>query len=145
MLESDSNVKLIVRIRNPKDEFPKYEEYINSIKQSGSKTPNAQRPCQKNIKQITKSPGLNKSSIISIIIIVKEPEKKPNTLKDDTKYNIFTSVEPSDTVVISDKHISGRLINTSCRQTSDLYDYNHNLMKDTTLLEFDRVYNETHK
>ena len=66
-------------------------------------------------------------------------------LKENRNYNIFTSVDASDTVVVSNKPITGRLINTSCRSTSDLYEYNHNLMKDTTLLEFDRIYNETHK
>lgn len=64
---------------------------------------------------------------------------------ENVKYTIFTSVEASDTIVVSNKPIAGRLINTSCRQTSDLYDYSHNLMKDTSLLQFDRVYNETHK
>jgi len=63
MLESDSNVKLIVRIRNPKENHPKnYDEFMNSIKPHiGSKTPTGQRVTQ-NIKQMTKSPKLNKSN-----------------------------------------------------------------------------------
>ena len=69
MLDSESNVKLIVRIRNPKEDHPKnYDDYMTSIRpQYGSKTPNAR--CQTHqththkVKQVTKSPIINKSKL----------------------------------------------------------------------------------
>ncbi len=60
MYEIDSNVKLIVRIRNTKDESSKNEDTTSSSR--GIKTPKANRATQ-NTRQLTKSPAINKSKI----------------------------------------------------------------------------------
>ncbi len=147
--ESESSVKLIVRIKSAKEEdrskIAEFEESNNPVK-SGMKTPN--RAVTQSFKQPTKSPAVNKSKnplSHSWTLEQKENLNKKPALKDNIKYTIYTSSEPSDTVVVSNKPIAGRLINNECRQTSDLYDYSHNLMKDATLLEFTRIYSEIHR
>lgn len=45
----------------------------------------------------------------------------------------------------TNKPITGKLINNTFTDTKALYEYSYTIIKDATLLEFDRVYNETHK
>lgn len=66
-------------------------------------------------------------------------------LSDDKKYTIFTSTAASNTVVVSDKPITGKLINDTFLSKNDLYEYSYSIIKNATLLEFDRVYSEAHK
>ena len=66
-------------------------------------------------------------------------------LDESSKYNIFTASSPSNTIVVTPKSISGQLINDTFRTTNDLYEYSFSILKKATLLEFDRVYNETHQ
>ena len=66
-------------------------------------------------------------------------------LDENKKYSIFTSTTPSNTLVVTDKPISGKLINNTFRATGDLYEFSRSILKSSSLYEFDRVYNETHK
>jgi len=47
--------------------------------------------------------------------------------------------------VVTPKSIKGKLINDTFTTTNDLDNYSLSILKNATLLEFDRVYNETHK
>jgi hypothetical protein len=142
-----SNVKILVRIRSP-------DQSTNQPQDDHRRT--EKRSPVNRYKSPTKTTSLNKSrsgskspsnSLKSIYIIKKETTTPiiAKGLKENTKYSIFTSVSPSNTVVVTNNPISGKLINSTFLTTNDLFEYSYSLIKDATLLEFDRVYNESQK
>ncbi len=66
-------------------------------------------------------------------------------MNDSAKYTIFTSIQPSHVIVASPKPIYGKLIKETFFSLNEIYDHSVNLLKDTTILEFDSVYNEQYK
>ena len=145
-MDTPSNVRIIVRIRAPdvpekssnqedKENQQKSQKPVNSSK---SKSP-VNKP-----RQLTKSPT-NSTKPKKKVTPEKVVAVQTNTLRENVKYSIFTSLEPSNTIVISNSPISGKLINNTFHNSNDLYEYSYSLIKDASIMEFDRVYNEIHK
>ena len=126
----NKNVKIICRLRGPiksKSTSKKTKKII--AKSPSSKTVKTTKNKTKNSK--SKSPNIHPQPPINL------------NIDDETKYTIFTTKNPSNTLIISNKPIKGSSINQTFITANDLYDFNRTILKQTSLLQFDRVYNET--
>lgn len=152
-IQSLINLKTLIKIKQP-DSSALQVNGINgksksNLNQSGlstkqnlsnkanSKSPNKIFSTQKannkpQLKQNLSSNAINK-------------ESNPTCLNDNVNYTVFTSKEPSGSIVCSNKPINGKLINSSFLTEKDLYEYSYTLIKDSNILLFDKVYNETVK
>ena len=109
---------------------------------------------QSNIKIITRlrgptikphNPLPNTKPSPSQIQLPSSPTSSLTSLNETTKYTIFTCTsQPSNTLIITPKPITGKTISETFKIPSDLHDFSKTILKDTTLLEFDNVYNEAH-
>jgi hypothetical protein len=143
-----SNVKILVRIRSPdttgvtqKDEAKRtMNEQTLSRSKSPSRTTQLNKP-----RTGSKSPSNNTLKSKYFFNTETTTPVIAAGLKENVKYSIFTSVSPSNTVVVTNNPISGKLINSTFLTTNDLFEYSYSLIKDATLLEYDRVYNESQK
>lgn len=115
---------------------------LSSNKQNKSSKLNNKSKSPNKIKGIS-SRSLVKTNGINSYSIPKVSDK--TELSNDINYTLFTSKEPSGSLVCCDKPIQGKLINTSFISEKDLYDYSYSLIKDSNILLFDKVYNETAK
>ena len=118
---SHQNIRIITRLRGSqnieKNEFERQEtDKIKNINQNKK-------------YERSKSPNL---------------KKEIKGLNPSIKYTMFTCKQPSNTLIISSKPIKGSSINETFLTKNDLYDFSQSILKDTSLLEFDKVYNETH-
>ena len=118
---SHQNIRIITRLRGSqnieKNEFERQEtDKIKNINQNKK-------------YERSKSPNL---------------KKEIKGLNPNIKYTMFTCKQPSNTLIISSKPIKGSSINETFLTKNDLYDFSQSILKDTSLLEFDKVYNETH-
>ena len=129
---SPSNISVIVRLRGPKNKN-------NNISNNIPNNPN-EKPIMKTLKK-TISSQKNNSKDKSKNIINKKI--KNIGLDLNTKYTIFTCRQPSKTLIVSNKPIKGSSINDTFHTPNDLYDFSQSILKETSLLEFDKVYNET--
>ena len=125
-------LKIIVKIRNPRDDDVK--------KSNLSKTVD-----EKKFQQIeNKVRSLNK-----IKVGAKSPNKNNGDIKDklniNANYTIFTSIDKSNLCVVTNNGISGKLIQETFQTSNEIYDYSVNLMNNSSILEFDAVYNEQYK
>ncbi len=125
-LLSNQNIRIITRLRGPSNQISKelFQPQPNII---SSKTPNKKNQTQKKIS--SKSPISKKQNL---------------GLNSETKYTMFTCKQPSNLLIISSKPIKGSSINETFITKNDLYDFSQSILKETSLLEFDKVYNETH-
>jgi hypothetical protein len=144
-----SNVRILVRIRSPgMDTTPQREPLNrNDEKQTANryKSPlNRSKDANKS-RSGSKSPSSNSLKSNTALTIENTTPLIANGLKENAKYSIFTSLSPSNTIVVTNNPINGKLINNTFLTTNDLFDYSYSLIKDATLLEFDRVYNESIK
>ena len=123
---SNQNIRIITRLRGPSNQISKelFQPQPNII---SSKTPNKKNQTQKKIS--SKSPISKKQNL---------------GLNSETKYTMFTCKQPSNLLIISSKPIKGSSINETFITKNDLYDFSQSILKETSLLEFDKVYNETH-
>ena len=121
---SQQNIKIITRLRGPQTSEPKEFQRLQSQK---IKSPKQNNKYQRS--NTSKSPT-SKKQIIG--------------LNPDTKYTMFTCKQPSNTLIVSSKPIKGSSINETFLTKNDLYDFSQSILKETSLLEFDKVYNETH-
>ena len=125
----NKNVKIICRLRGPiksKSTVKKQKKII------------AKSPTSKTVKKTSKSKNKSKSPNIH-----PQPQPINLNLDEQTKYTIFTTKNPSNTLIISNKPIKGSSINQTFITANDLYDFNRTILKQTSLIQFDRVYNET--
>ena len=126
-LLSNQNIRIITRLRGPQNQIS--NQLINpESKITSSKSPNKKIQPQKKTTT-SKSPISKKQNI---------------GLNPDTKYTIFTSKQQSNLLIVSSKPIKGSSINETFKTKNDLYDFSQSILKETSLLEFDKVYNETH-
>ena len=126
----NKNVKIICRLRGPiksKSTAKKTKKII--AKSPSSKIVKSTKNKTKNSK--SKSPNIHPQPTINL------------NIDEQTKYTIFTTKNPSNTLIISNKPIKGSSINQTFITANDLYDFNRTILKQTSLLQFDRVYNET--
>ena len=127
-----SNIHIITRLRGPiqtqktKDSSNLSKDPLNTKSSSSSK--------KKPLNNASKNQSAKKES---------KPSKFISQLSDNTKYTIFTSNPPSNTLLVSNQPILGKSINEAFRTNKDLYDFTHSILKDTSLFEFDKIYNET--
>ena len=123
---SNQNIRIITRLRGPSNQLSKQliqqESNIASLK-----SPNQKNKYQKKIS--SKSPTSKKQNI---------------GINSETKYTMFTCKQPSNLLIVSSKPIKGSSINETFITKNDLYDFSQSILKETSLLEFDKVYNETH-
>ena len=126
-LLSNQNIRIITRLRGPQNQISNQLIHPES-KITSSKSPNKKIQPQKKTTT-SKSPISKKQNI---------------GLNPDTKYTIFTSKQQSNLLIVSSKPIKGSSINETFKTKNDLYDFSQSILKETSLLEFDKVYNETH-
>ena len=125
------NVSIIVRLRGPDGIINQIPEIQNK---KNSKSPSQKKTFQRLNSRIktTKTPEKNKNQKTNI----------SNGLDSDSKYTMFTSKNPSNLLIVSNKPITGKAINENFITKNDLYDFSQSILKETSLLEFDKVYNE---
>ena len=134
MSNHKAKIKIILRIRNPREEDIKKAKQTMQSKQEDRKTTYQTLKKLSNSKSKTlKSP---KNEIIKL---------KTSVLNENAKYTIFTSIEKSNICVVSNNPISGKLIQDTFHTSSEIYDYSVNLINNSSILEYDEVYNEQYK
>ena len=121
---SKPNISIIVRLRGPK-------------KNNNEST--SQKAIMKPLKKTTSSPRSNSKNKITNIQKTKILKKG---LDPETKYTIFTCKQPSKTLIVSNKPLKGSSINDAFNTPTDLYDFSQSILKETSVLEFDKAYNE---
>ena len=67
----------------------------------------------------------------------------PSTLNHNINYTFFTSNPPSNVLCISSKPINGKTICDNFHSKADIFEFNKTILKDSSLLEYDVIYNET--
>ena len=117
---SHQTINIITRLRGPSN-----QNNSNIIKSKKSKSPLQKKTSER----------INSKSPL---------KKKLGGLNSEIKYTIFTCKEPSNTLIVSSKPVKGSSINETFFTKNDLYDFSQSILKETSLLEFDKVYNETH-
>ena len=132
--------KIIVRIRNPREADTKNSK-------STTKSSAEDKKLNQTTTSVNKSTNLNKTAKSTI----KSPANKTksnnsselsNKLNINANYTIFTSMERSNICVVTNNSINGKLVQETFQSASEIYDYSVNLMNDSSILEFDAVYNE---
>ncbi|MCQ2817138.1 MAG: hypothetical protein MJ252_07725 [archaeon] len=138
-----TEIQIITRLRGPllKKEQIKKEPTKTKTDNSNSalqkrKTYN---PSQNSTERKSKSP-MNKSPLKNT-----SDSSNLNKLSENTKYTMFTSNHPSNTMIVSAQPILGKSINKTFESSNDLYEFSHSILKDISPLEFDQIYNETVK
>ena len=71
-------------------------------------------------------------------------QKSASKLKDDIKYTMFTSGDSSNIMLVSQKPIKGSTINEALKVCDNLYEFHNSILNETSILEYDKIYNETH-
>ena len=88
--------------------------------------------------------NINKSKVSQFKNIKSEPNIMNRKIKDNIKYTMFTSNDSSNIMLVSKKPIKGSTINEALKVCSNLYEFHNSILNETTLLEYDKIYNETH-
>ena len=71
-----------------------------------------------------------------------KPQKSAFKLKDDIKYTMFSSGDSSNIMLVSQKPIKGSTINEALKVCDNLYEFHNSILNETSLLEYDKIYNE---
>ena len=102
----------------------------------------------KNIKTSTNlndsKSNINKSKTFQKKNNKSAPKTLNNKIKDNVKYTMFTSGESSNIMLVSKKPITGSTINEALKVCNNLYDFHNSILNETSLLEYDKIYNEIH-
>ena len=123
LYSSFEKIKIITRLRG-NDTLSKFSKLINYSDNLSIYIPEL-------IENLTKISGIKN---------IKSAIK----LKDDTKYTMFTSGDSSNIMLISEKPIKGATINEALKVCDNLYEFHNSILNETSLLEYDKIYNETH-
>ena len=127
-------------------------------------TDNLQHSALEKIRFITRLRGIDKPSKFSKLITISNDininipqlienlsktsetnrQKSASKLKDDIKYTMFTSGESSNIMLVSQRPIKGSTINEALKVCDNLYEFHNSILNETSLLEYDRIYNEIH-
>ena len=101
----------------------------------------------KNIKTSTNlndsKANINKSKTFQQKNNKSAPKTLNNKIKDNIKYTMFTSGDSSNIMLVSKKPITGSTINEALKVCNNLYDFHNSILNETSLLEYDKIYNET--
>ena len=87
---------------------------------------------------------INKSKTTQIKTNKSTPKLINNKIRDNVNYTMFTSNDSSNTMIVSKKPIKGSTINEALKVCDNLYDFHNSILNETSLLEYDKIYNETH-
>ena len=71
-----------------------------------------------------------------------KPQKSAFKLKEDIKYTMFSSGDSSNIMLVSQKPIKGSTINEALKVCDNLYEFHNSILNETSLLEYDKIYNE---
>ena len=88
--------------------------------------------------------GMNKSRLTQFKNNKSEPNLLNKKIKDNIKYTMFTSKDSSNVMLVSKKPIKGSTINEALKVCDNLYDFHNSILNETSLLEYDKIYNESH-
>jgi len=124
-LPTTDNIKIITRLRGT----DKYSKYSKLLKLSDN--------LNMNISDILEH--LSKTQSMH-----HEKSGSNSKLKDDIKYTMFTSGESSKIMLVSQKPIKGATINEALKVCDNLYEFHNSILNETSILEYDKIYNETH-
>ena len=123
-LSTNDNIKIITRLRGS----DKYSKYSKLLKLSDNFNMNISDL----LENLSKTPSKNQNKSASI-----------SKLKDDLKYTMFTSGESSKIMLVSQKPIKGATINEALKVCDNLYEFHNSILNETSILEYDKIYNET--
>ena len=123
-LSMNDNIKIITRLRGS----DKYSKYSKLLKLSDNFNMNISDL----LDNLSKTPSTNQNKSASI-----------SKLKDDLKYTMFTSGESSKIMLVSQKPIKGATINEALKVCDNLYEFHNSILNETSILEYDKIYNET--
>ena len=125
-------INIITRLRGPPSPSTK------KIAQKTMKTTKSAKSFQN--KKNERSNSKNKN------IEIKNTPQKKKILNPDKKYTMFTSLEPSNIMLVSIRPIQGSIINEAFKQKKNLIEFQENIKDETALMkfEFDKIYNEAH-
>ena len=116
--------------------------FITRMRGSGKSSQNT-----KNIKTATNlndsKSNINKSKSFQQKNNKSAPKALNNKIKDNIKYTMFTSGDSSNVMLVSKKPITGSTINEALKVCNNLYDFHNSILNETSLLEYDKIYNET--
>ena len=87
---------------------------------------------------------MNKSKLTQFKNNKSEPNLLNKKIKDNIKYTMFTSKDSSNVMLVSKKPIKGSTINEALKVCDNLYDFHNSILNETSLLEYDKIYNESH-
>ena len=123
--KSYENVKIITRLRG-NDKYSKYSKLL----------------------KLSDNININISDIIEKLSKTQETNQQKSAsksfLKDDIKYTMFTSGDSSNIMLVSKKPIKGSTINDALKVCDNLYEFHNSILNETSILEYDKIYNETH-
>ena len=122
-LSMNDNIKIITRLRGS----DKYSKYSKLLKLSDNFNMNISDL----LDNLSKTPSTNQNKSASI-----------SKLKDDLKYTMFTSGESSKIMLVSQKPIKGATINEALKVCDNLYEFHNSILNETSILEYDKIYNE---
>ena len=88
--------------------------------------------------------NINKSKTYQLKNNKSAPKLINNKIKDNIKYTMFTSCDCSNIMLVSKKPIKGSTINEALKVCDNLYDFHNSILNETSLLEYDKIYNEIH-
>ena len=88
--------------------------------------------------------SINKSKTYKLKSNKSAPKLINNKIKDNIKYTMFTSGDSSNIMLVSKKPIKGSTINEALKVCDNLYDFHNSILNETSLLEYDKIYNEIH-
>ena len=116
---ASEKIRIITRLRGS-DKFSKYSKSLN-IQDNNTQEfiGNLPKKCESNQK------------------------KCAFKLKDDIRYTMFSSGDSSNIMLVSPKPIKGSTINEALKVCDNLYEFHNSILNETSLLEYDKIYNET--
>ena len=123
-LPTKDNIKIITRLRGA----DKYSKNSKLLKLSDNLNMNISDI----LESLSKTPSLHQQKSASNL-----------KLKDDIKYTMFTSGEASKIMLVSQKPIKGATINEALKVCDNLYEFHNSILNETSILEYDKIYNET--
>ena len=88
--------------------------------------------------------NINKTKLTQFKNNKSEPNLLNKKIKDNIKYTMFTSNDSSNVMLVSKKPIKGSTINEALKVCDNLYDFHNSILNETSLLEYDKIYNESH-
>ena len=96
--------------------------------------------------KILENLNINISQLLENFTKTQESKQQKSAikLKDDIRYTMFTSGDSSNIMLVSQKPIKGSTINEALKVCDNLYEFHNSILNEASLLEYDKIYNETH-